>query len=114
MAFFPVEFWKIKLAFWFQKWFDVYLKQHFDIPFVEWQMNQATPSLRWSNSKPKYISRKMNSHPHIMTLKPSVLNICIMVCSGFIAHGLMKCISLQSANHHTRRDQSLLILTTSV
>jgi hypothetical protein len=53
----------------------------------------------------------MNSHPHTKTLKPVVLNICIMVCTGFVVHRLMKCISLQSSNHHSRRDQSLLILT---
>jgi hypothetical protein len=88
------------------------LKQYFDIIFVEWQMNQVTPSLRWLNSKLKYMNRKkMNSHPHTMTLEPGVLNVCIMVCSGSVVHKLMKCIFLQSPNHHTGRDQSLLILT---
>ena len=77
-------------------------------------MNQVTPLLRLSNSKPKYMSKKMNSHPYIMTLKSSVLNVCIMVCSGFVAHGLMKCMSLQSPNYYTGRDQSLLIITTNV
>jgi hypothetical protein len=46
-----------------------------------------------------------------MTLEPGVLNVCIMVCSGSVVHKLMKCIFLQSPNHHTGRDQSLLILT---
>jgi hypothetical protein len=77
-------------------------------------MNQATPSLRWLNYKPKYMNKKMNSHPHAITLKLGVLNVCIMVCSGFVVHRLMKCISLQSPNHHTRRDQSLLILIACV
>jgi len=57
------------------------------------------------------MNRKMNSHPHTMTLESGVLNIYIIVCSGFVIHRLMKCISLQSLNHHTRRDQSLLIST---
>jgi hypothetical protein len=106
-SFFPMEFWKIKLVFLFQNWINVY----FEIILIERQMNQATPSLRWLNSKQKYMNRKMSSHPHTMTLEPNVLIICIMVCSGFIIHRLMKCISLQSPNHYTRRDQSLLILT---
>jgi len=77
-------------------------------------MNQTTPSLRWLNSKPKYMNRKMNSHPHTMTLESGVLNVYIIVCSGFVIHRLMKCISSQSLNHHTGRDQSLLILTVCV
>jgi len=51
----------------------------------------------------------MNHHPRIMTLDPCVFNICIMVCNGFVVHGLTKCIYLQNSNHHTGRDQSLLI-----
>jgi len=74
-------------------------------------MNQTTPSLRWLNSKPKYMNQKMNSHPHTMTLESGVLNVYIIVCSGFVVHRLMKCISLQSLNHHIGRNQSLLILT---
>ena len=110
-SFLLMELLKIELAFWFQNWFDVYLKQHFDILLVEWEMNQATPSSRRLNSKPKYMDIKnMNSHPHTMTLEPGVLNICIMVCSGSVVHRLMKCISLQSPKHHIRWDQSLLIL----
>jgi len=46
-----------------------------------------------------------------MIFEENVLNIYIMVYSGFVVHVLMKCISLQSPNHHTRRDQSLLIYT---
>jgi hypothetical protein len=74
-------------------------------------MNQATPSLEWLNSKPRYENRKMNGHPHTMTLESGVLNICIMICSGLIVYSLIKCISLQSPNHFTERDKSLLILT---
>jgi hypothetical protein len=43
-------------------------------------MNQTTLSLEWLNSKPKYMNRKMNSHPHTMTLEPIILNVCIMIC----------------------------------
>jgi len=53
----------------------------------------------------------MNCHPHTMTFKPSILNVCIMICNELVAHELTKCISLQRPNHHTRRGQSLLIIT---
>jgi hypothetical protein len=53
----------------------------------------------------------MNCHLHTITLEPSILNVCIMICSELVAHELTKCISLQRPNHHTRRGQSLLILT---
>jgi hypothetical protein len=57
-------------------------------------MNQATLSLRWLNSKPKYMNKKLNDYPHTMTIEPSILNICIMVCNWFVGYRPMKCIFL--------------------
>jgi hypothetical protein len=67
-------------------------------------MNQATFSLRWLNSKPKYMNEKLKGYPHTMTIEPSILNICIMVCNWFVVNRLMKCIFLQSPNYHIRWD----------
>ena len=53
----------------FQKWY-------FNILLVEWQLNQATPSMRWLNYKPKKKEKKgkkeMNKHPYPMTLESCV------------------------------------------
>jgi len=77
-------------------------------------MNQATPSLRWLNSKPKCTNRRWTVILTLWLLRHVVLNVWIMVCSELIAHRLTKCISLQRPNHHIGRDQSLLILTACV
>ena len=58
-----MKFWKIELAFLFQKWFDIYLKQHFDILFIECKMNQTTSSSRWPNSKPESMNKKNEPSP---------------------------------------------------
>ena len=72
------------------------------------KMNQAILSSRWPSSKPENMNRKMNCHSHTMTLKPSILNVWIMICSEFVVHGLVKCIFLQILNHHTRwHDQKI-------
>jgi len=88
-------------------WF-LFKNDIFDILLVEWQVNQATPSLRWLNYKLK----KRNE---INTLTPGLLNhvslnVWIMVYSELVAHDSWNA-SLQRPNHHTGRGQSLLILT---
>ena len=50
----------------------------FDILLIEWQVNQATPSLRWLNYKQKKCEKEkerkkeMNKHPYPMTLESCV------------------------------------------
>ena len=56
-----LEFWKNDLVFWFQKIIWCSFKNDiFNILLVEWQLNQATPSLRWLNYKPKKKKEKRN------------------------------------------------------
>jgi hypothetical protein len=82
----------------------------FNILLVEWQVNQATPSLRWLNYKQK------KKEKWIITLTPWLLNhvflnVWIMVCSELVAHDPWNA-SLQRPNHHTGWGQSLLIIAT--
>jgi len=74
-------------------------------------VNQATPSMRWLNYKPK---RKKKKKKRINTLTPLLLNhvflnVWIMVCSELVAHNSWNA-SLQRINHHIIRGQSLLII----
>ena len=74
-------------------------------------MNQATPSLRWLNYKPR---KKKKKKKWINTLTSWLLNhvflnVWIMVCSELVAHDSLNA-SLQRPNHHTRWGQSLLII----
>jgi hypothetical protein len=87
----------------------------FHILIVEWQVNQATPSLRWLNYKQKNVKKeKKRKKKWINTLTPWLLNhvflnVWIMVCSELVAHDPWNA-SLQRSNHHTWRGQSLLII----
>ena len=107
-----LEFWKIDLVFWFQKiiW-CLFINDIFNILLVEWQVNQATPSLRWLNYKPKEKKRKKWINTLTLWLSNHVfLNVWIMVCSTLVAHDLWNS-SLQRPNYHIGWGQSLLILT---
>jgi len=95
-------------------------KNHiFNILLVVWQVNQATPSLRWLNYKQKKMKKKRKEKKKwINTLTPWLLNhvflnVWIMVCSEIVAHDLWNA-SLQKPNHHIGWEQSLLILTACV
>ena len=85
----------------------------FHILIVEWQVNQATPSLRWLTYKPKKILWKRKKEINTLTpwlLNHVFLNVWIMVCSELVAHDPWNA-SLQRPNHHIGWGQSLLILT---
>ena len=82
----------------------------FNILLVEWQVNQATLSLRWLNYKQKKEEKKeMNKHPTPWLLNHVFLNVWIMVCSELVTHDSWNA-SLQWPNHHTGWGQSLLII----
>jgi len=105
------EFWKkIDLAFWFQKIIWCLFKNDiFDILLVEWQVNQATPSLRWLNYKNNCEKKKRINTLTPLLLNHVFLNVWIMVCSELVAHNSRNA-SLQRINHHIIRGQSLLII----
>lgn len=67
-----LEFWKKKLILHFDSENNLmFIQNHiFNVLLVEWQVNQATPSLRWLNYI--YIYKEMNKHPYPMTLESCV------------------------------------------
>jgi hypothetical protein len=80
----------------------------FDILLVEWHVNQATPSVRWLNYKPKRKKKWINTLT-LWLLNHVFLNVWIIVCNELVAHDPWN-VSLQRPNHHTGWGQSLLII----